>query len=241
MITTGPRPPRWPPLRARSHSRGPRAREFYERGKVASTTKNRARAFPLMLIAGGGLNSSIELLRRGDPFDPFAEFAASSAASAPTCATPTAASRRPARNRSPVGRLHRRPHRPDGSPRHRQVHGARVLHRRPFIWNLLERAPNAWWRRCWRSRAVAAGSARLFYDNNMKGWGPALTARGPTSPPRWWTGSSRRCTAQPGLRLHGDARLRAELPDAGADLPDDIPRTRTRWRWKRRCSRRRRR
>ena len=25
------------------------------------------------------------------------------------------------------------------------------------------------------------------------------------------------------LRVHRDARLRAELPDAGADLPDDVP------------------
>jgi pimeloyl-ACP methyl ester carboxylesterase len=50
----------------------------------------------------------------------------------------------------------------------------------PFIWNLLERAPN---------RVVAAVLAQpsgsrpdqrdLFYDNNMKGWGPALTARRP--------------------------------------------------------------
>jgi len=50
----------------------------------------------------------------------------------------------------------------------------------PFIWNLLERAPN---------RVVAAVLAQpsgsrpdqrdLFYDNNIKGWGPALTARRP--------------------------------------------------------------
>ena len=47
----------------------------------------------------------------------------------------------------------------------------------PFIWNLLKRAPD---------RIVAAVLAQpsgsrpelrdLFYDNNMKGWGPALTA-----------------------------------------------------------------
>ena len=48
----------------------------------------------------------------------------------------------------------------------------------PFIWNLLKRAPD---------RIVAAVLAQpsgsrpelpdLFYDNNMKGWGPALTAK----------------------------------------------------------------
>ena len=50
----------------------------------------------------------------------------------------------------------------------------------PFIWNLLKRAPD---------RVVAAvlaqpsgsrpESADLFYDNNMKGWGPELVKRRP--------------------------------------------------------------
>ena len=50
----------------------------------------------------------------------------------------------------------------------------------PFIWNLLRRAPD---------RVIAAVLAQpsgfrkempnLFYENNMKGWGPALSARRP--------------------------------------------------------------
>ena len=50
----------------------------------------------------------------------------------------------------------------------------------PFIWNLIERAPD---------RVVAAVLAQpsgwspqtpdLFYENNMRGWGPALAARRP--------------------------------------------------------------
>ena len=50
----------------------------------------------------------------------------------------------------------------------------------PFIWNLLKRAPN---------RVVAAVLAQpsgsrpemrdLFYENNMKGWGPELVKRRP--------------------------------------------------------------
>ena len=50
----------------------------------------------------------------------------------------------------------------------------------PFIWNLLERAPN---------RVVAAVLAQpsgsrpemrdLFYENNMKGWGPELVKKRP--------------------------------------------------------------
>ena len=50
----------------------------------------------------------------------------------------------------------------------------------PLIWNLLKRAPD----RDRRRRAGAASGSRpemrdLFYDNNMKGWGPALVARRP--------------------------------------------------------------
>jgi pimeloyl-ACP methyl ester carboxylesterase len=55
----------------------------------------------------------------------------------------------------------------------------------PFIWNLLKRAPN---------RVVAAVLAQpsgsrpdqrdLFYNNNMKGWGPELRARRPEITPQ---------------------------------------------------------
>src|SRR5215831_6282918 len=47
---------------------------LYERGPVRIHYEEAGTGFPLMLIAGGGLNSSIELLRRGDPFDPYQEF-----------------------------------------------------------------------------------------------------------------------------------------------------------------------
>ena len=56
----------------------------------------------------------------------------------------------------------------------------------PFIWNLLKRAPE---------RVVAAVLAQpsgsrpemrdLFYNNNIKGWGPGCANAGPTSPWRW--------------------------------------------------------
>jgi pimeloyl-ACP methyl ester carboxylesterase len=61
--------------RALAQSRPAATSKFYERGKVRIHYEEQGKGFPLMLIAGGGLNSSIELLRRGDPFDPFAEFA----------------------------------------------------------------------------------------------------------------------------------------------------------------------
>jgi len=47
---------------------------FYERGPVRIHYEEAGSGFPLLLIAGGGLNATIELLRRGDPFDPYAEF-----------------------------------------------------------------------------------------------------------------------------------------------------------------------
>jgi pimeloyl-ACP methyl ester carboxylesterase len=50
----------------------------------------------------------------------------------------------------------------------------------PFIWNLLKRAPD----RIVAAVLVQPSGSRpemrdLFYDNNMKGWGPALVARRP--------------------------------------------------------------
>src|SRR4029450_11813234 len=60
--------------RALAQSGSPAASKFYERGKVRIHYEEQGTGFPLMLIAGGGLDASIELLRRGDPFDPFVEF-----------------------------------------------------------------------------------------------------------------------------------------------------------------------
>jgi len=155
--------------------------KFYERGKVRIRYEEQGSGFPLMLIAGGGLNSSIELLRRGDPFDPFAEFAGEF-----RC---IGADLRNANGGQSSGPLEiDRPwdaYTDDhlGLMDHLGIDKFMVLGfciGGPFIWNLLERAPN---------RVVAAVLAQpsgsrpeardLFYDNNMKGWGPALTARRP--------------------------------------------------------------
>src|SRR5262245_15646329 len=53
---------------------GGAAMSFYERGKVRIHYEETGSGFPLLLIAGGGLNSTIAGLKRGDPFDPIAEF-----------------------------------------------------------------------------------------------------------------------------------------------------------------------
>ena len=89
----------------------------------------------------------------------------------------------------------------------------------PFIWNLLRRAPE---------RIVAAVLAQpsgfrpempdLFYDNNMKGWGPALCARRPDITMAMVDAFLKQdVRRQPRLRIHRDARFRAQLPDAHPD------------------------
>src|SRR5512138_1012852 len=153
--------------------------KFYERGKVRIHYEEQGKGFPLMLIAGGGLNSSIDLLRRGDPFDPYAEFSNEF-----RC---IGADLRNANGGQSSGPLEiDRPwdaYTDDhiGLMDHLKIDKFMVIGfciGGPFIWNLLERAPN---------RVVAAVLAQpsgsrpemrdLFYDNNMKGWGPALTAK----------------------------------------------------------------
>jgi pimeloyl-ACP methyl ester carboxylesterase len=157
------------------------ASPVYQRGPVRIHYEEAGSGSPLMLIAGGGLNSSIELLRRGDPFDPFAEFAGEF-----RC---IGADLRNANGGQSSGPLEiDRPwdaYTDDhiGLMDHLGIDKFMVMGfciGGPFIWNLLERAPN---------RVVAAVLAQpsgsrpemrdLFYDNNMKSWGPALTARRP--------------------------------------------------------------
>ena len=46
----------------------------YEKGPVRIHYEESGSGFPLLLIAGGGLNSTIAGLTRGDPFNPIAEF-----------------------------------------------------------------------------------------------------------------------------------------------------------------------
>ena len=157
------------------------AGSFFEKGPVRIHYEEAGSGFPLMLIAGGGLNSTIAGLHRGDPFNPFEEFKGEY-----RC---IAADLRNATGGQSSGPLE--VDRPWDS--YTDDHLALMDHLRidkfmvmgfciggPFIWNLLERAPN---------RVVAAVLAQpsgsrpeardLFYENNMKGWGPELVKRRP--------------------------------------------------------------
>jgi pimeloyl-ACP methyl ester carboxylesterase len=157
---------------------------FYERGPVRINYEVTGSGFPLMLIAGGGLNSTIAGLKNGSPFNPIDEFKGEY-----RC---IAADLRNANAGHSTGPLEiDRPwdaYTDDhiGLMDHLGIDKFMVLGfciGGPFIWNLLERAPN---------RVVAAVLAQpsgsrpemrdLFYDNNMKGWGPELVKRRPEVP-----------------------------------------------------------
>lgn len=160
---------------------GSGAGSFYEKGPVRIHYEQIGSGFPLLLIAGGGLNSTLAGLRRGDPFNPIDEFKGEY-----RC---IAADLRNASGGQSSGPLEiDRPwdaYTDDqlGLMDHLRIDKFMVMGfciGGPFIWNLLERAPD---------RIVAAVMAQpsgsrpemrdLFYDNNMKGWGPDLVKRRP--------------------------------------------------------------
>jgi pimeloyl-ACP methyl ester carboxylesterase len=154
---------------------------FYERGPVRIYYEEAGSGFPLLIIPGGGLNSTIAGLKRGDPFNPIEEFKADY-----RC---VAADLRNANAGQSSGPLEI--DRPWDS--HTDDHIGLMDHLGadkfmvmgfciggPLIWNLLKRAPN---------RVVAAVLAQpsgfrpemptLTYDGNMTGWGPDLVKRRP--------------------------------------------------------------
>src|SRR5262245_64066328 len=55
-------------------SHGSAGMSIYEKGQVRIYYEETGSGFPLLLIAGGGLNSTIAGLRRGDPFNAIEEF-----------------------------------------------------------------------------------------------------------------------------------------------------------------------
>jgi pimeloyl-ACP methyl ester carboxylesterase len=154
---------------------------FYEKGPVRIHYEEAGKGFPLLLIAGGGLNSTIAGLKRGDPFNPIEEFKAEY-----RCISSDLRNANAGQSSGPL-----EIDRPWDA--YTDDHLGLMDHLRidkfmvmgfciggPFIWNLLERAPN---------RIVAAVLAQpsgsrpemrdLFYENNMKTWGPELVKRRP--------------------------------------------------------------
>ena len=160
---------------------GGAAMSFYEKGAVRIAYQETGSGFPLLLIAGGGLNSSISNLTGNSPFNPIAEFKREY-----RC---IASDLRNAAGGQSTGPLEiDRPwdaYCDDqiGLMDHLGIGKFMVLGfciGGPFIWNLLKRAPD---RIAAAVLAQPSGSRPemrdLFYDNNMKGWGPDLVKRRP--------------------------------------------------------------
>jgi pimeloyl-ACP methyl ester carboxylesterase len=170
-----------PRVFAQQTGQGGAAMPVYERGAVRIHFEEAGSGFPLLLIPGGGLNSTISFFTRGAPFNPVEEFKGEY-----RCIT---ADLRNANGGQSSGPLEiDRPwdaYSDDqlGLMDHLGIDKFMVMGfcvGGPFIWNLLRRAPD---------RIVAAVLAQpsgsrpemrdLFYENNMKGWGPGLTAGRP--------------------------------------------------------------
>ena len=168
-----------PRLFSQQKAQGGSAGSFYEKGPVRIHYEEAGSGFPLLLIAGGGLNSAIAGLN--NPFGAIEEFKGEY-----RC---IAADLRNANTGESSGPLDiDRPwdsHTDDqlGVMDHLGINKFMVMGfciGGPFIWNLLKRAPD---------RVVAAVLAQpsgfrpemptLFYDGNMTGWGPELVKRRP--------------------------------------------------------------
>src|SRR6266851_8066189 len=63
-----------PRVFAQQTGQGGAASRFYEKGAVRIHFEEAGSGFPLLLIAGGGLNSTISNLTRSSPFNPIEEF-----------------------------------------------------------------------------------------------------------------------------------------------------------------------
>ncbi len=153
---------------------------FYEKGDVRIHYEEAGAGFPLLVIPGGGLNSTVAGLAN-HPFNPLDEFKNEHRV--------IAADLRNANGGQSSGPVEtRRPwdaYTDDhlGLMDHLGISEFQVLGfciGGPFIWNMLKRAPR---------RIAAAVLAQpsgfrpqmpdLFYQNNIKGWGPALCERRP--------------------------------------------------------------
>ena len=153
----------------------------YEKGTVRIHYEEAGSGFPLLLIAGGGLDSTISFFTKGSPFNAIEEFKGEY-----RC---IAYDLRNAKDGQSSGPLEiDRPwdaYADDqlGLMDYLRIDKFMVMGfciGGPFIWNLLKRAPD---------RIVAAVLAQpsgsrpemrdLPYDTNMKGWGPELVKRRP--------------------------------------------------------------
>jgi pimeloyl-ACP methyl ester carboxylesterase len=195
------------------------AMSFTEKGPVRIHFEQHGSGFPLLLISGGGLNSSIAGLRTG-PFDPIEEFKSEYRCIAADLRTSyTGHSSGPLDIDRPWDA-----HTDDqlGVMDHLGIDKFLVIGfciGGPFIWNLLKRAPG---------RIVAAVLAQpsgfrpemptliLRHQHERLGSGIGQTPAGYLDD-HGREISHQHVSQQPGFRPHRDTRFRAQLPDTRAD------------------------
>ena len=152
---------------------------FYEKGPVRIHYEQAGSGFPLLVIPGGGLNSTIS--RLANPFNPMEEFKDEY-----RCITSDLRNANDGQSSGPLEVDRPWDAYTDdqlGLMDHLGIGRFMVIGfciGGPMIWNLLRRAPD---------RIVAAVLAQpsgsrpemrdLFYDSNIKGWGPELVKRRP--------------------------------------------------------------
>jgi pimeloyl-ACP methyl ester carboxylesterase len=154
---------------------------FYEKGDVRICYEDTGSGFPLLLIAGGGLNATMSFFTGNAPFNAIDEFKDEY-----RCITLDLRNADGGQSSGPLEIDRPWDAYTDdhlGLMDHLGIGQFMVMGfciGGPFIWNLLRRAPE---------RVVAAVLAQpsgfrpempdLFYTNNIGGWGPALCARRP--------------------------------------------------------------
>jgi pimeloyl-ACP methyl ester carboxylesterase len=154
---------------------------FYEKGNVRIHYEEAGSGVPLLLVPGGGLNSTIGWMAKGAPFNGIEEFKNE-------CRVVTADLRNAYDGQSTGPLEVERPwdaYADDqlGVMDHLGIKRFMVMGfciGGPFVWKLLQRAPE---------RIVAAVLAQpsgfrkelpnLSYESNMKGWGPEIVKRRP--------------------------------------------------------------
>jgi pimeloyl-ACP methyl ester carboxylesterase len=161
--------------------KGETAMPFYQKGNVRIQYQEAGSGFPLLIIPGGGLNSTISFFTKSAPFNAMEEFK-----SEYRCITSDLRNANGGQSSGPLEIDRPWDSYSDdqlGLMDHLGIKKFMVMGfcvGGPMIWNLLKRAPD---------RIVAAVLAQpsgsrpemrdLFYNNNMKGWGPPLSARQP--------------------------------------------------------------
>src|SRR6476469_664132 len=152
---------------------------FYERGPIRIHYQEVGSGFPLLLIPGGGLNSALSSWQTASPFNPMERYKDDF-----RCICADLRNANPGQSSGPLEIDRPWDSYTDdqlGLMDHLRIDKFMVIGfciGGPFVWNLLERAPD---------RIVAAVLAQpsgsrpemrdLFYEGNMKNWGPELTAR----------------------------------------------------------------